>query len=195
MTTVTAAWICLLSPLVSVLLITLGGNWITRRQAGVISTLSTFLSFGAAVVSFFALRTGSAEHRTHYSTLYSWLTAGKLDFGAQILVDPLSVFEMLVVAGIGGLIIWYSIGYMDGSDEERRYFAYMSLFVFSMLLLVQGGNLLMLLAGWGMVGLSSYLLIGYDQHRPAAIAAAKKACVSRWNIALPYAPMPAPRNM
>src|SRR5207237_3789170 len=62
-------------------------------------------------------------------------------------------------------------------DEERRYFAYMSLFVFSMLLLVQGGNLLLLLAGWGMVGLSSYLLIGFHQDRPSAIAAAKKAFV------------------
>jgi NADH-quinone oxidoreductase subunit L len=66
---------------------------------------------------------------------------------------------------------------MDGEDEERRYFAYMSLFVFSMLLLVQGGNLLLLLAGWGMVGLSSYLLIGFHQDRPTAIAAAKKAFV------------------
>jgi NADH-quinone oxidoreductase subunit L len=66
---------------------------------------------------------------------------------------------------------------MDGEDEERRYFAYMSLFLFSMLLLVQSGNLLLLLAGWGMVGLSSYLLIGYYQERPEAIAAAKKAFV------------------
>jgi NADH-quinone oxidoreductase subunit L len=66
---------------------------------------------------------------------------------------------------------------MDGEDEERRYFAYISLFVFSMLLLVQGGNLLLLLAGWGMVGLSSYLLIGFHQDRPSAIAAAKKAFV------------------
>jgi NADH-quinone oxidoreductase subunit L len=66
---------------------------------------------------------------------------------------------------------------MDGEDEERRYFAYMSLFVFSMLLLVQSGNLLLLLAGWGMVGLSSYLLIGFHQDRPSAIAAAKKAFV------------------
>src|SRR5213075_555972 len=71
----------------------------------------------------------------------------------------------------------YSIGYMDGDDEERRYFAYMALFVFSMLLLVQGGNLLLLLAGWGMVGLSSYLLIGYWHERPSAVAAAKKAFV------------------
>src|SRR5438105_9884748 len=66
---------------------------------------------------------------------------------------------------------------MDGDDEERRYFAYMALFVFSMLLLVQGGNLLLLLAGWGLVGLSSYLLIGFWHERPAAIAAAKKAFV------------------
>ena len=66
---------------------------------------------------------------------------------------------------------------MDGDDEERRYFAYMALFVFSMLLLVQGGNLLLLLAGWGLVGLSSYLLIGFWHERPSAVAAAKKAFV------------------
>ena len=84
---------------------------------------------------------------------------------------------MLIVSGVGGLIVAYSIGYMDGDKEERRYFAYMALFVFSMLLLVQGGNLLLLLAGWGMVGLSSYLLIGFWHERPSAIAAAKKAFV------------------
>ena len=84
---------------------------------------------------------------------------------------------MLVVSGVGVLIVAYSIGYMDGDDEERRYFAYMALFVFSMLLLVQGGNLLMLLIGWGLVGLSSYLLIGFWHDRPSAVAAAKKAFV------------------
>src|SRR3954465_5318799 len=84
---------------------------------------------------------------------------------------------MLIVSGVGALIVAYSIGYMDGDNEERRYFAYMSLFVFSMLLLVEGGNLVLLLAGWGMVGLSSYLLIGFWHERPSAIAAAKKAFV------------------
>ena len=84
---------------------------------------------------------------------------------------------MLIVSGVGALIVAYSIGYMDGDKEERRYFAYMALFVFSMLLLVQGGNLLLLLAGWGMVGLSSYLLIGFWHERPSAVAAAKKAFV------------------
>src|SRR5207248_7597519 len=103
--------------------------------------------------------------------------AGSYHSGFSVLVDPLSVMMMLIVTGVGSLIVGYSIGYMDGDDEERRYFAYMALFVFSMLLLVQGGNLLLLLAGWGMVGLSSYLLIGFHQERPSAIAAAKKAFV------------------
>src|SRR5512133_2504792 len=93
------------------------------------------------------------------------------------MIDPLSVLMMLIVTGVGALIVGYSIGYMDGEDEERRYFAYMALFVFSMLLLVQGGNLLLLLVGWGLVGLSSYLLIGFHQERPSAIAAAKKAFI------------------
>src|SRR4029453_275320 len=103
----------------------------------------------------------SPENRYHPSTVWSWLTAGQLDFGLRIVVDPLSVFMMLVVSGVGMLIVLYSIGYMGGAAEERRYFAYMALFVFSMLLLVQAGNLLILLAGWGLVGLSSYLLIGF----------------------------------
>src|SRR5262245_38006119 len=84
---------------------------------------------------------------------------------------------MLIVSGVGTLIVAYSIGYMDGEDEERRYFAYMSLFVFSMLLLVQSANFVLLLVGWGLVGLSSYLLIGFNHERPSALAAAKKAFI------------------
>ena len=85
----------------------------------------------------------------------------------DLLVDPISLTMMLVVTGVGGLIVFYSIGYMKGEDEERRYFAYMSLFVFSMLMLVMGGNLLLLLVGWGLVGLASYLLIGFYHDRAA----------------------------
>ena len=84
-----------------------------------------------------------------------------------MLIDPLSVFMMLVVTGVGFLILVYAIGYMHGDEEERRYHAYKALFIFSMLLLVMGGNLLLLLAGWGMVGLSSYLLINYWHQRHA----------------------------
>jgi len=174
---IVAAWTCLLVPLGAALVITLGGNRISRRGAGYLATGSVAVSFVAAVVTFAALLGDSPHDRSHPSTLWSWLTAGQLDFGLRILVDPLSVFMMLVVSGVGMLIVAYSIGYMEGDNEERRYFAYMALFVFSMLLLVQGGNLLMLLAGWGLVGLSSYLLIGFWHDRPSAVAAAKKAFV------------------
>ena len=119
----------------------------------------------------------NAEQRSVLSTAWIWITGGTYRSSLSLLIDPLSVMMMLIVSGVGALIVLYSIGYMDGDREERRYFAYMALFVFSMLLLVQGGNLLILLAGWGMVGLSSYLLIGFWHERPSAIAAAKKAFV------------------
>jgi NADH-quinone oxidoreductase subunit L len=172
-----AAWVCLLLPLASAVLISFAGTKITRRAAGYISTLTTMGAFVAAAVAFFTMLGEDASARTHVTTSWTWLAAGQYHFGLTLLADQLSVMMMLVVAGVGSLIIAYSVGYMDGSDEERRYFAYMSIFVFSMLLLVEGGNLLLLLAGWGMVGLSSYLLIGYHQERPSAIAAAKKAFV------------------
>ena len=174
---IVAAWICLLTPLGAALLITLCGTRLSRRGAGYLATVSVAVSFVAAVVTFVALLGDSPKDRYHPSTLWQWLTAGQLDFGLRIVVDPLSTFMMLIVSGVGMLIVAYSVGYMEGDDEERRYFAYMAIFVFSMLLLVQGGNLLMLLVGWGLVGLSSYLLIGFWHRRPEAIAAAKKAFV------------------
>jgi NADH-quinone oxidoreductase subunit L len=174
---IASAWVCLLSPLAAAALITLGGTWITRRQAGYLATLSVLVSFVAALIAFFKLLDESPNDRSHTSTLWTWLTAGDFRVGLSILVDPLSIFMMLVVSGVGFLIVAYSIGYMDGEDEERRYFAYMALFVFSMLLLVQSGDLLILLAGWGLVGLCSYLLIGYHHERPQAVAAAKKAFI------------------
>ena len=172
-----AAWVCLLTPLAATLAIALSGTRLSRRAAGYISTLSTMVSFGAAVVALVIMIGESPHERAHFTTSYTWLSAGKYSFGLTLLTDQLSVMMMLIVAGVGSLIVAYSVGYMEGEDEERRYFAYMSLFVFSMLLLVQSGNLLLLLAGWGMVGLSSYLLIGFHQERPSAIAAAKKAFI------------------
>jgi NADH-quinone oxidoreductase subunit L len=121
-----AAWICLLSPLAATLLITLGWNRLSRRGAGYLATLSVAVSFVAAVVSFVALLGDSPKDRYHPSTLWQWLTAGQLDFGLRIVVDPLSTFMMLIVSGVGMLIVAYSIGYMEGDDEERRYFAYMA---------------------------------------------------------------------
>ncbi len=183
------AWLCLLAPLAATVLIALVGTRIPRVAAGWLSTLSTFVAFGGAVWAFLGvhsqhriahgclLSTTSCTDRGELTTAWTWLQAGSFHVGLQLLVDPLSSVMMLIVSGVSALIILYSIGYMDGDDEERRYFAYMSFFVFSMLLLVEGGNLLMLLIGWGLVGLSSYLLIGFWHERPSAVAAAKKAFV------------------
>jgi NADH-quinone oxidoreductase subunit L len=173
---IAGAWLCLISPLAGALLITLAGTRISRVVAGWISTLSVFVGFAGAVWSFVALHDASS-HESRISTAWTWLQAGTFKAGLSVIVDPLSAMMMLIVTGVGGLIVLYSIGYMDGDDEERRYFAYMSLFVFSMLMLVQGGNLLLLLVGWGLVGLSSYLLIGFWHERPSAVQAAKKAFI------------------
>jgi NADH-quinone oxidoreductase subunit L len=172
-----AAWVCLFLPLGSAVLITLLGTSIRRRTAAWIATLACAGSFAAAVVTFVSMLGRDPDNRSELSTGWTWLSAGDFHVGLSILTDPLSIFMMLVVTGVGSLIVAYSIGYMDGDDEERRYFAYMSLFVFSMLMLVQGGNLLLLLVGWGLVGLSSYLLIGFHHDRPSAVAAAKKAFI------------------
>ena len=152
------AWLCLLAPLAGALAITLLGGSISRRTAAWISTLSVFTAFVGAIVSFVGLLGRDHEEREVVTTAYTWLATPNFRVDLSLLVDPLSVTMMLIVSGVGGLIVLYSVGYMDGDPEERRYFAYMSLFVFSMLMLVQAGNFLLLLVGWGLVGLASYLL-------------------------------------
>ena len=174
---IAAAWICLLLPLAGALAITLSGNLLPKRIAGIIATSSVAGAFTAAVVAFVLMLGDAPEERTHLSTAFTWLSAGSFQAGFSILLDPLSLVMMMIVTGVGSLIVLYSIGYMQGDNEERRYFGYMALFVFSMLMLVQGGNLLLMLVGWGLVGLSSYLLIGFWHEKPSAVAAAKKAFV------------------
>jgi NADH-quinone oxidoreductase subunit L len=187
------AWLCLLAPLGGTILILLGGTRIPRIAAAWIATTSVFVAFGGAVWAFLGVHSAPralpeilpvgerqpvfVPGRGEITTAWTWLQSGNFHVGLQLLVDPLSTVMMLIVSGVGGLIVLYSIGYMDGDEEERRYFAYISFFVFSMLLLVEGGNLLMLLVGWGLVGLSSYLLIGFWHDRPSAVQAAKKAFV------------------
>src|SRR6266567_5582953 len=179
------SWLCLLAPLGGTILITLLGTRIPRVAAAWISTTSVFVAFGGAVWAFLGVKSGPCLinysvtpcYRGELTTAWTWLQSGNFHAGLQLLVDPLSTMMMLIVSGVGGLIVLYSIGYMDGDEEERRYFAYIAFFVFSMLLLVEGGNLLILLVGWGLVGLSSYLLIGFWHERPSAVQAAKKAFV------------------
>jgi NADH-quinone oxidoreductase subunit L len=180
-----AAWIALFSPAAAVLLIALAGQRITGQLAGWIASLSALASFVCSVVVFSILLGKEPEERAEQtSTLYTWISTGTdrlaedgFRAGLTISIDSLSVFMMLVVSGVGFLILSYAVGYLRGDDEERRYHAYKALFLFSMLLLVQAGNLILLLAGWGLVGLSSYLLINFWHRRHQAVAAGKKAFV------------------
>jgi NADH-quinone oxidoreductase subunit L len=174
---IAAAWLALFSPLGAVVLLALLGGRVTRRQSGLVASAAVLLSFVCSAYVFARMLAESPDERIHVSTLYTWLSAGSLDVGMTIQVDQLAVFMMLVVSGVGFLIVAYATGYMRGDDEERRYHAYKALFVFSMLLLVMAGNLLLLLAGWGMVGLASYLLINFWHGRRSAIAAGKKAFI------------------
>ncbi len=112
-------------------------------------------------------------------TYWTWIQSGSFNVPFNILIDNLSIFMCLVITGVGGLIVTYAVGYMDKEDgpSYARFFTYMDVFVFSMLLLVLAGNFVFLIVGWALVGLSSYFLIGFWYHRRSAVLAARKAFV------------------
>ena len=173
----TLSWLCLFLPLAGVTLLALGGTRITRQTAAWLGTGFAFASFICAAVVFFSILGEGESSRSHVYTLYTWAGSAHFHVPLGILVDQLSVVEMLIVSGVGALIVMYSVGYMDGDPKQRRFFAYLDLFLFSMLLLVMADNFVLLLAGWGLVGLSSYLLIGFWHERKEPVDAAKKAFV------------------
>jgi NADH-quinone oxidoreductase subunit L len=170
-------WLVLLSPLVGLAFNIAVGPSVSRRAVTWFASLSILAGFVLSVLALIDLLGRDDAQRQIVSVGWHWLSGGSFQVDASILVDPLSAVMLLVITGVGFLIHAYSIGYMHGDAEEKRFFAYLNLFVFSMLLLVLAGNFVFLLAGWGLVGLSSYLLIGFWWQRPSAVAAAKKAFV------------------
>src|SRR5690349_22962363 len=112
-------------------------------------------------------------------TYWTWIKSGSFDVPFNLLIDNLSLFMGLVITGVGGLIVTYSVGYMEHEDDASyaRFFTYMDIFILSMLLLVLAGNFVFLIVGWALVGLSSYLLIGFWYQRHSAVVAARKAFV------------------
>ncbi len=148
------------------------------RAAGVIGSAAVavaFVSAGAAFVDLVALPLGG---RSLPVRLFTWAVMGPLEIGVDLRWDPLAAVMALTVTGVSFLIHVYSIGYMEGDERFGRFFAYLNLFVFSMLLLVLADNLILLYVGWELVGLCSYLLIGFWFERPAAATAAKKAFIT-----------------
>ncbi|MBI2691685.1 MAG: NADH-quinone oxidoreductase subunit L [Solirubrobacterales bacterium] len=169
-------WVLLLTPLVGALVIGLGHRIWSERAAGMIGTSAIFLAFGAALIVLVQLLGMDAEER-HILAGFKYAQAFGVDFRFDIYVDQLSVMMALIVTGVSALIHLYSVAYMKSDEGYRRFFAYLNFFVFSMLLLVLAGNMLLLVIGWGFVGAASYLLISYWYRRESATKAGAKAFV------------------
>ncbi len=167
-----------LFPMLGALINGLFGNLLNRRLVGRIACGSVALSFIFSIVAFVRLLGLPHELRSFTINLYPWFS-GVGDFNVPVgfLLDPLSCVMVLVVSGVGFLIHVYSIGYMREDPSYPRYFAYLNLFMFSMLILVLANNFLLMFVGWEAVGLCSYLLIGFWYEKKKASDAGKKAFI------------------
>ncbi|MGW7241729.1 NADH-quinone oxidoreductase subunit L [Streptomyces sp. NPDC054804] len=162
------------APLLGAAVLLVGG----RRLDGVghwIGTLLSTTSFVFGVILFADLLGKNAEHRTLMQHLFTWVPVAGFQADVTFRLDQLSMTFVLLITGVGSLIHLYSIGYMEHDERRRRFFGYLNLFLAAMLLLVLADNYLLLYVGWEGVGLASYLLIGFWQHKPSAATAAKKA--------------------
>ena len=169
-------WLIPVLPLLGAIINGLLGKKIKNEAViGGIGTLAIGGSFVVSCIYFFRLLGDS--QKIHEQVVASWMTVGNLQVDWGFLLDPLSALMIMVVTGVGTLIHLYSIGYMHGEEGFYRYFSYLNLFCFSMLMLVLGNNALVMFVGWEGVGLCSYLLIGYYFHKKSAGDAAKKAFV------------------
>jgi NADH-quinone oxidoreductase subunit L len=168
-------WLVPLLPLIGFLAIGLGGKKLSKSIVGILGSGVILAAFILAIGIFFELKGQEAKSIT--IDLFSWITAGKLSIPFSFLVDPLSSLFLLIITGIGFLIHVYSAGYMHDDEGFSRFFAYLNLFIFFMLLLVLGSNYLIMFVGWEGVGLCSYLLIGFWFKNTAYNNAAKKAFV------------------
>ncbi|WP_189136190.1 NADH-quinone oxidoreductase subunit L [Thermopolyspora flexuosa] len=150
---------------------------LTDRWGHLLGTAMSLASFAVAVLAFVELLGFDEAERRRQVMLYDFLPAGSFHVEMGLLIDPLSISFALLITGVGSLIHIYSIGYMAHDEKRRKFFAYLNLFVAAMLVLVLADNYLGLYIGWEGVGLASYLLIGFWQHKPSAATAAKKAFV------------------
>jgi NADH-quinone oxidoreductase subunit L len=173
----TFAWLVLLCPLFGCAVIALGYRWFPGRSAGWLATLAIFAAFALSVAALISLLNKDPAHRQLTSALWNYDLSTGVDAKLQILVDPLSVFMILVVSGVSALIHLYSVSYLAEDRGYRRYFSYLNFFVFSMLLLVLAGNFILLIVGWAFVGAASYLLISFWYRRNTATRAGLKAFV------------------
>ncbi|HVL45239.1 MAG TPA: NADH-quinone oxidoreductase subunit L [Acidovorax sp.] len=151
---------------------TFGGNWIGRRLSHTLTILGVLVAF---ILSAMTLKSVALDGARFNETLYTWMVVGGLKMEVGFLIDSLTAMMMVVVTFVSLMVHIYTIGYMEEDEGYNRFFAYISLFTFSMLMLVMSNNLLQLFFGWEAVGLVSYLLIGFWFNKPSAIFANMKA--------------------
>ncbi len=171
-------WIPLL-PLIGFLINTFAGKRVPKEISGAVASLAMLAAFGVSVVEVVALIGRAPDSRELMQTVFTWIASGDFQVPLTLRLDPLSALMILVVTGIGFLIHVYSTAYMhdEPASEYARYFSYLNLFAFFMLVLVLGANFLILFVGWEGVGLCSYLLIGFWYQKPSAADAGKKAFI------------------
>ncbi len=166
-------WLIPIFPAISTILIPLFSKYLRKTGVSLLACGSVFISFILSTISFFLLlNQGPAK-----KILYQWISVSNLQINLSFQFDPLSAVMALVVSGVGFLIHVYSIGYMGKDPGYARYFTYLNLFTFSMLILVLSSNLALMFVGWEGVGLCSYLLIGFWYHKDSAANAGKKAFI------------------
>jgi NADH-quinone oxidoreductase subunit L len=174
------AWLVIALPAAGAAILLIGGAIAPRPFAAFGHLLGCLLPIGSFVISlamFVALLGRDDDDRQVSQHLWTWIESGDLHVGMDLLYDPLTALFLLLITGVGSLIHVYSIGYMEHDPRRVRFFGYLNLFVAAMLMLVMSDNYLGLFLGWEGVGLASYLLIGFWQHKHSAAAAAKKAFV------------------
>ncbi len=172
MSTEQLALLILLLPAAGAILLAGRGWRLPRLVTKIVGPGVVWAAFAVTLVLFINKASGDF-------TYFTWIKSGSFEVPFNLLVDNLSIFMCLVITGVGALIITYAVGYMAKEDDPSyaRFFTYMDVFIFSMLLLVLAGNFVFLIIGWAMVGLSSYFLIGFWYHRRSAVLAARKAFV------------------
>ena len=170
------AWLLIAIPAVSAAILLLVGK-AGDAWGHLLGTLAPIASFVIGAALFVQLLGREESARAVGVPVYTWITSGRWDISVGLLVDQLSIMFVLLITGVGSLIHVYSIGYMAHDERRRRFFGFLNLFIAAMLLLVLADNYLVLFVGWEGVGLASYLLISFWQHKPSAAVAGKKAFV------------------
>jgi len=168
-------WLIPLFPLLGFLINGLGRNMLSKTVVGFVGCLSVMASFAVSVGIFLELN--SSETKSFIIPIFDWISAGTVKIPFSFLIDPLSALMLLIVTGIGFLIHVYSTGYMNHDAGFGKFFSYLNLFIFFMLLLVLGSNYVVMFIGWEGVGLCSYLLIGFWFSNASYASAAKKAFI------------------